>query len=134
MELKIDNNYGSIVQIDNHDGGVVNIGPDGVVTGKKLASGVLPAELKTDEAERLWKKLEACGWVDADRQPKVSRTKAAMIAFEMSGFLGFEKPKWALYEAFWQRKNMRMDYQNGIVCQDSGDFLKQIQILFTSID
>ena len=134
MELKIDNNYGSIVQIDNHDGGVVNIGPDGVVTGKKLASGVLPAELKTDAAERLWKKLEACGWVDIDRQPKVSRPKAAMIAFEMSGFLGFEKPKWTLYEAFWQRKNMRVDYQEAIDSKQSGDFLKQIKVLFTSID
>ena len=134
MELKIDNNYGSIVQIDNHDGGVVKIGPDGVVTGKKRASGVLPAELKTDEAERLWKKLEACGWVDMDRQPQVSRTKAAMIAFEMSGFLGFKQPKWALYEAFWQRNNMRVDYQDAIDSKQSGDFLKQIKVLFTSID
>ena len=57
MELKIDNNYGSIVQIDNHDGGVVNISPDGVSTGIKKPSNVLPAELKTAEAERLWKKL-----------------------------------------------------------------------------
>jgi len=134
MELKIDNNYGSIVQIDNHDGGVVNIGPDGVVTGKKLSDGELPAELKTAEAERLWKKLEACGWVDANRQPTVSRTKAALIASEMSVFLGFKTRQWTLFETFWNRKNMRVDFKDALERQQSGDFLKQIQVLFTSIE
>ena len=48
----------------------------------------LPEPLATDEAMVLWEKAQQAGWVDENFQPKISRTKAAMMAHVMATKLG----------------------------------------------
>ena len=53
----------------------------------------LPEPLATDEAMVLWRKAQQAGWVDENFQPKISRTKAAMMAHVMATKLGIRN-KW----------------------------------------
>ena len=71
---------------------------------------VLPDELATDEAMRLWKKLQDAGYVDANYQPLVSRTMAAMIADAMATHLGIQERRWKVFEDLWKRRGMSSDY------------------------
>ena len=70
----------------------------------------LPDELATDEAMRLWKKLQEAGYVDANYQPLVSRTMAAMIADAMATHLGIQERRWKVFEDLWKRRGMSSDY------------------------
>ena len=45
---------------------------------------VLPDVLATNEAMVLWKKAQAAGWIDANYQPLISRTQAALLAAAMA--------------------------------------------------
>ena len=69
----------------------------------------LPASLATEEAMALWQKVQEAGYVDANYQPLISRTQAALLADAMAKRLCIRE-KWKSFESIWNRKNMRSDY------------------------
>ena len=70
----------------------------------------VPAALAESE---LWEKVQEAGLVDADGQPTVSRTEAALMANELAERLDIAH-KWKLFEALWHRNNMRGDYNTAL--------------------
>ena len=68
----------------------------------------LPDELTSDKAMALWRKAQEAGYVDANYQPLISRTQAALLADAMAERLGI-KEKWKVFEGLWHRKNMYKD-------------------------
>ena len=81
----------------------------------------LPEPLATDEAMVLWEKAQKAEWVDENFQPKISRTKAAMMAHVMATKLGIRN-KWKVFETFWRRQNMYQDYYDAVNQQQSIEF------------
>ena len=77
----------------------------------------------------LWKKAQAAGWVDANYQPLISRTQAALLADAMAERLGI-KEKWKTFEALWNRKYMRSDYNLALTRKGSLDFQAELKLLF----
>jgi hypothetical protein len=75
-----------------------------VLTGKPQ----LPPPLDTEQAHRLWRKLQAAGLVDDNYQPLVSNAQAALIADEMAVRLNITK-KWKYFGDFWNLKYMKSD-------------------------
>ena len=103
--------------------------PKGKGVDSAEASKSLPEVLATDEALTLWKKAQAAGWVDANYQPLISRTQAALLADAMAERLGI-KEKWKVFEALWNRKNMYRDYYKALNLQQSLAFQDEIKRLF----
>ena len=93
------------------------------------ATPPLPEVLATPEAMRLWEKVQRAGYVDEHYQPLLSRTQAALLAFEMAARLGI-KEKWKVFEALWNRKNMYRDYYKALNLQQSLAFQDEIKKLF----
>ena len=93
------------------------------------ASKSLPDELATDKAMVLWKKAQQAGYVDEHYQPLLSRTQAALLADAMAERLGI-KEKWKVFEALWNRKYMRSDYNLALTQQQSYDFQDELKQLF----
>ena len=89
----------------------------------------LPPELSTDKAMALWQKAQRAGFVDADYQPLLSRTQSALLADAMAERLGI-KEKWKVFEALWNRKNMRSDYNLALTRKQSLDFQDELKSLF----
>ena len=88
----------------------------------------LPPKLSTEAAMALWRKAQAAGYVDANYQPLISRTQAALLADYMAEQLDI-KDKWKVFEELWNRKNMRSDYNLALRQHQSLDFqdsLKQL--------
>ena len=88
----------------------------------------LPPELATEAAIVLWKKAQAAGYVNANYQPLISRTQAALLADTMAERLGI-KEKWKVFEELWNRKNMYNDYYKALEQQQSlafQDTLKRV--------
>ena len=83
--------------------------PSPPCVGRKKEPSNLPEVLATDKAMALWKKAQTAGWVDANYQPTISRTQAALLADAMAERLKIEN-KWKVFETLWQRKNMYRDY------------------------
>jgi hypothetical protein len=83
--------------------------PSPPCVGREKAMGDLPEVLCTEAAMALWKKAQAAGWVDANYQPLISRTQAALLADAMAERLGIRE-KWKTFETLWNRKNMYRDY------------------------
>ena len=81
----------------------------------------LPDELATDEAMRLWQKLQDAGYVDVNYQPTISRPMAALMADAMATHLGIQE-KWKTFETLWKRRNMRSDYNRAFTQQQSLGF------------
>ena len=122
-------NFGSHLQIvyvasgAQHVENQINIGektlhksetlPSPPCVGREKAPGNLPEVLATDEALTLWKKAQAAGWVDANYQPLISRTQAALLADAMAERLGIRE-KWKTFETLWNRKNMYRDYYQAL--------------------
>ena len=133
-------NFGSHLQIvyvasgAQHVETQINVGayPQPLPKGKGVdgaeASKSLPEVLATDEALTLWKKAQAAGWVDANYQPLISRTQAALLADAMAERLGIRE-KWKVFEGLWHRKYMRSDY-NLAFCSCSC-FMKYIRVILT---
>jgi hypothetical protein len=74
----------------------------------------------------LWEKAKQAGFVDENLQPRISRTKAAMMVYTMATKLGIRN-KWKVFETFWHRQNMYQDYYDALNQQQSiefGDILK----------
>ena len=73
----------------------------------------LPEPLATDKAMALWGKAQRAGYVDADYQPLISRTQAALLADAMAERLGIRN-KWKVFETFWNRTKMYKDYYQAV--------------------
>ena len=102
--------------------------PD-VPTKDRSMSTELPEPLATPEAMALWRKAQQAGYVNEHFQPLLSRTQAAMLAYEMTKLLGI-RHKWRIFEAFWNRKNMRGDYNDALNQRQTLAFQDSIKALF----
>jgi len=131
-------NFGSHLQIvyvasgAQHVENQINIGktlPSPPCVGREKEASNLPEALSTEAAMALWKKAQAAGWVDANYQPLISRTQAALLADAMAERLGI-KEKWKTFEALWNRKNMYRDYYKALNLQQSLEFQDRIKKLF----
>ena len=131
-------NFGSHLQIvyvasgGQHVETQINIGnaqPSPPCVGREKGSSNLPEVLATEAAMALWKKAQAAGWVDANYQPLISRTQAALLADAMAERLGI-KEKWKVFEALWNRKYMRSDYNLALTRKGSLDFQAELKQLF----
>ena len=102
---------------------------EGTFKGREKAKErpVLPDVLCTEKAMALWKKAQEAGYVDADYQPLISRTQAALLADAMAEQLGIRNNKWKVFEALWNRKYMRNDYNLALSQQQSIDFQDELK-------
>ena len=73
----------------------------------------LPEVLATEEAVKIWKKVQEAGYVDANYQPLLSRTQSALLADAIAERLGIRE-KWKTFETLWNRKNMYRDYYQAL--------------------
>ncbi len=89
----------------------------------------LPEVLATEEAMALWEKAQEAGYVDANYQPLISRTQAALLADMMAERLGIRE-KWKVFETLWKRKYMRSDYNLALTQQQSLDFQDELKRVF----
>ena len=97
--------------------------------GKGNGTENLPEALCTEEAMVLWEKAQTAGYVDDNYQPLISRTQSALLADAMAERLGI-KGKWKVFEALWNRKYMRSDYNLALTQQQSLDFQDELKRLF----
>ncbi len=116
--------------VDIHDNEVVNLSVDKaqvrVGDNQVLAQASdVPEVLAESE---LWHKVQQTGWVDADGQPTVSRTEAAMIADMLAERLGIAN-KWKFFEQLWHRNNMRGDYNTALDQRKTLKFQEQLKII-----
>ena len=95
---------------------------------EKTTLPALPEALSTEEAMKLWEKVQKAGYVDENYQPLISRTMSALLADAMAERLGIRE-KWKVFEALWNRKNMYRDYYKALNLQQSLDFLDEIKRL-----
>ena len=104
--------------------------PDSSKERKKgVEQPVLPEALSTEEAMALWKKVRKAGYVDDNYQPLISRTQSALLADAMAERLGI-KEKWKVFEALWNRKYMRSDYNLALTQQQSLDYQDELKSMF----
>ena len=89
----------------------------------------LPEVLATHEAMVLWQKAQDAGYVDANYQPLISRTQAALLADAIAERLSI-KEKWKVFEGLWNRKNMYHDYYRAMEQQQSLAFQDTLKQLF----
>ena len=89
----------------------------------------LPPSLCAKQAIILWKKAQDAGYVDANYQPLISRTQAALLADAIAKRLGIRE-KWKVFETLWNRKNMYRDYYKALNLQQSLAFQDEIKKLF----
>ena len=77
----------------------------------------------------LWEKAQGAGYVDANCQPLISRTQAALLADAMATRLGIRK-KWKVFETLWHRTKMYKDYYQALNQQQSLVFQDKLKQLF----
>ena len=97
--------------------------------GTPSAESTLPEVLATEAAMALWEKVRAAGYVDANYQPLISRTQAALLADAMAERLSIRE-KWKVFETLWNRKYMRSDYNLALTQQQSLDFQDELKRVF----
>lgn len=102
--------------------------PSPPCVGREKTTSNLPETLSTEAAMALWKKAQAAGWVDANYQPLISRTQAALLADAMAERLGIRE-KWKVFEGLWHRKYMRSDYNLALTRKVSLDFQNELKRL-----
>lgn len=90
--------------------------PSPPCVGREKETSYLPEVLATDEAMTLWKKAQAAGWVDANYQPLISRTQAALLADAMAERLGIRE-KWKTSEMQQHRQLQNVDLESGGVVE-----------------
>ena len=96
---------------------------------EKEYTPTLPPLLCTEQAMILWEKAQDVGYVDANCQPLISRTQAALLADAIAVRLGI-KEKWKVFESLWNRKYMRSDYNLALTRKGSLDFQDELKRLF----
>ena len=89
----------------------------------------LSSKLSTEAAMALWRKAQAAGYVDANYQPLISRTQAALLADYMAEQLDI-KDKWKVFEELWHRTKMYKDYYQAIEQKQYSDFQDKLKRLF----
>ena len=95
---------------------------------EKTTLPALPEVLSTEEAMKLWEKVQKAGYVDENYQPLISRTMSALLADAMAERLGIRE-KWKVFEALWNRKNMYRDYYKALNLLQSLVFQDEIKRL-----
>ena len=98
----------------------------GNTNGREKGTGGLPEALATDEAMVLWRKAQEAGYVDANCQPLISRTQAALLADAMAERLGIRE-KWKVFEELWGRKKMYKDYYEAVDQKQFLPFLNKLK-------
>ena len=93
---------------------------------------VLPQELSTERAMLIWKLLQDSHLVDENYQPKVSRTKAAIMAGWFFTQLNMDV-QWPLFETLWHRENMRSDHSKGMDQKQMKTFQNKLKDIEASI-
>lgn len=86
---------------------------------------VLPEALATPEARELLEKARMAGYLDENYQPTISNTMSALLADEIATRLKIRN-KWKVFERFWNRKNMRNDYNDALYQRKTRNFLDKI--------
>ena len=116
--------------VDIHDNEVVNLSVDKaqvrVGDHQVLAHQSDVPEVLADSEQ--WQKVMQAGLVDADGQPTVSRTEAAMIADMLADRLGIAN-KWKFFEQLWHRNNMRGDYNTALDQRKTLKFQERLKII-----
>ena len=120
--------------IDVHDNENVYLNVDKADVDIKAPSNLplegeaseLPAVLATEKGMRLLDAARKAGWLDEQYNPLISRTMSAVLADYLSALLGIQN-KWKVFEAFWQRKNMRGDYNDALDQKQYGKFYEKMK-------
>ena len=116
--------------VDIHDNEVVNLSVDKaqvrVGDHQVLSQQSDVPEVLADSEQ--WQKVMQAGLVDADGQPTVSRTEAAMIADMLAEKLGIAN-KWKFFEQLWHRNNMRGDYNTALDQRKTLKFQERLKII-----
>ena len=99
-------------------------------TKEEKSAASASKELTSETAQHYWARLQQAGLVDEQNKPLVSRPQAALIAYEMSERLEI-KFKWRCFEDFWQRKNMRNDYNDALNQLQSLKFQDLLKKIFS---
>ena len=99
-------------------------------TKEEKSAASASKELTSETAQHYWTRLQQAGLVDEQNKPLVSRPQAALIAYEMSERLEI-KFKWRCFEDFWQRKNMRNDYNDALNQLQSLKFQDLLKKIFS---
>ena len=116
--------------VDIHDNEVVNLSVDKAqvrVGDQQVLSQQSDVPEVLAESEQ-WQKVMQAGLVDADGQPTVSRTEAAMIADMLADRLGIAN-KWKFFEQLWHRNNMRGDYNTALDQRKTLKFQERLKII-----
>ena len=102
--------------------------PDPPCVGREKGASILPEVLAAEQAMVLWQKAQDAGYVDANYQPLISRTQAALLADAIAERLGI-KDKWKMFEGLWNRKYMRSDYNLALTQQQTYEFQDELKRL-----
>ena len=120
---------GSYIDVHDNENVYLSVDKAEVSMGQtvaKEAPATLPEELQTEEARRLWTAAKEAGWVDDDYQPLLSRTMSAVLADRIATLLNIPN-KWKVFETFWNRKNMRSDYNDALNQKQFDKFLEKLK-------
>jgi hypothetical protein len=85
----------------------------------------LPTSLSTQKAMALWRQAQAAGYIDENLQPTISRTLSAVLANRIATILQIRN-KWKIFGAFWNRRNMRSDYNKALTQRQFYAFLDEL--------
>ena len=119
IEKQENNFYGESQQIWND----ANIERDKEVA---VAEGKMPEVLAKPEAMRLWDICRERGWVDDELKPKVSQTKAAILASVMADALDL-CPRWAPFEQLWGISDMANKLSHAQMCNYYADTIRRFE-------
>ena len=99
-------------------------------TKEEKSAASASKELTSETAQHYWTRLQQAGLVDGQNKPLVSRPQAALIAYEMSERLEI-RFRWKCFEDFWQRTNMRNDYNDALNQLQSLKFQDLLKKIFS---
>ena len=106
---------------------VGNLKPNNpLLTSPRGGKNDLPEVLATEEAMKIWQKVQDAGYIDTHYQPLLSRTQSALLADAIAVKLGIRQ-KWKTFETLWNRKNVRSDYNLALRQQQSLDFQGELK-------
>ena len=106
---------------------VGNLKPNNpLLTSPRGGKNDLPEVLATEEAMKIWQKVQDAGYIDTHYQPLLSRTQSALLADAIAVKLGIRQ-KWKTFETLWNRKNVRSDYNLALRQQQSLDFQDELK-------
>lgn len=89
--------------------------------------------LSTPEAQKLWLKAIAAGWVDEDHQPTArlnSKNSQAMFANVMATRLNLPKPIYAPFEELWHTPQLQNSYSSVNQMKYADDLRREIMNTF----